>query len=333
MVSHQKQADYDVSELVDQYLDFCANRKGLRPHTVDIYRRTLNKFTTWWLTPLEELEAEDIEAFAWRALKNGNPPSPSTARRELAALKKFLDWCVGRKRIQVHAQLVAVAPKVQPGKPKPVADEHWCQLWQSQLAPDDRLWLGLAYFCGFRRYEIVTVAPEAVHTNTGYIRFERKGGKNEALAYRDLPRAVETKLPWVTEGWEQWINILETTATARAATGEQHLSVHAWGDSFLDGNRLSKHLTRHLLPAAGLDPETFTIHQLRHSCATNLFRVGLDAAYIQATLSHSSYSTTKGYVDQSGHLARWIDDQKGETEQWKTSQPSMKHGHQPQSRP
>jgi site-specific recombinase XerD len=298
-----------LSDLVDEYLDHCANRKGLRPYTVYAYRHSLDHFVAWWPKPLEELEAEDIENFAWRTLKNGNVPSNSTARRELASVKKFLDWCAGRKRIQVYAQLVAVAPKVVPGIPKPVADEHWAALWQSQLAPDDRLWVGLAYFCGFRRYEIVTVQPKAVVANMGHIRFERKGGKNAAIAYRDLPRAIETKLPWLTEGWEEWAELLEWTAKTRTASNELHLSTHAWGDSFLDGNRLSKHLTRHLLPAAGLDPDSFTIHQMRHSCATNLFRVGLQADFIQAAMSHSSYSTTKGYVDQSGHLARWIDSQ------------------------
>lgn len=294
--------------LVDEYLQWGEHRKGLRPLTIRMYRSTLGHFVTWCgHTALVDLTAEDLEDFSRRDLVHGGTPSASTARRELVTVCKFFDWVAARKGLPLAAHRIAVAPKIQPGVPKPVPDEHWVALWEGDLDPQDRLWLGLAYFCGFRRFELVTVAPSAFNTDTQLCVFERKGGKESALPYAALPRAVELKLPWLTVGWADWVNLLETTTRTRAAA--PHLCTYATADDpFLDGNRLSKALTR-LLVKRGVPK--FTPHQLRHSFATNLFRSGVEASVIQGFMSHASQDTTKGYVDQSGHLERWIIEREG----------------------
>ena len=45
------------------------------------------------------------------------------------------------------------------------------------------------------------------------------------------------------------------------------------------------------------DVRSIRLHDLRHSCATLLFAMGVEAATVQRILRHSSISVTTGYVD------------------------------------
>ena len=291
-----------IQTLVDEYIDWCVNRRGLRPLTVRMYKSTLRNFSIFLAdTQLQSLQPEDIEAFARRPIRGGAAPAAPTARREQVTVSKFMDWCNARKQLGCFGHLTCVAPKVRAGVPKPIVDDVWRHLWMSPtVCPDDRLWLGLGYFCGFRRYEMVTIRPEEVIRSSQVMQFERKGGGFYTLDYLAMTASVAERLPWLSEGWEAWITLLEGQAADRAT--EEHLSVYATADDpFLDGNRLSKRLGR-VLSNAGLENTAFTLHQLRHSCATNLFRCGWQAEVVQKAMSHTSFEVTKGYMDVAGHM-------------------------------
>jgi len=56
----------------------------------------------------------------------------------------------------------------------------------------------------------------------------------------------------------------------------------------------ARNLQRHfktLLSRTGL-PQTFRFHDLRHTCATLLFRQGVNAKYVQELLGHADISLT-----------------------------------------
>lgn len=292
-----------ITELVSEYLEWAEHSKGLRPLTLRMYRFTLAHWSKQMAdTNLADVTPEDVEAFSRRPVRGGTAPAAATSRRELVTVKKFMDWCASRKRIACYGHLTAVAPKTKSGVPKPIPDELWRELWESEdLFPDDRLWLGLGYFCGLRRYEMVTIRPSEVDPDRRVMQFERKGGFLKSLDYLSMAASVADKLPWVAHGWEEWMDLLEFTATQRAT--DVRLSVYATADDpFLDGNRLSKRLGRTVLPRCGMKGDAFTLHQLRHSCATNLFRAGWQAEVVQKAMSHSSFDITAGYMDVAGYM-------------------------------
>lgn len=47
---------------------------------------------------------------------------------------------------------------------------------------------------------------------------------------------------------------------------------------------------------AGLDPSNYGVHTLRHTCATILYKSGIDIKVIQELLGHSQVKTTEIYT-------------------------------------
>jgi site-specific recombinase XerD len=291
-----------ATELVQSYLEWLKTRKRLRPLTIASYHQTLSHYVSWLDTiPLGAVTAEMVEDFAARIRATGHPPAPNTSRREIVAVREFHHWASARHGVPSDAQN-AIAPKVVDRVPKPIDDDVWVKLWSSPLWPQDRLWLGLGYWAGLRRFEIVTVPPTAVKKDGTMRDVERKGGSTQPIEYAEMARTVAEHIPWVCDGVEQWIDLVGETAEKR------HNETFLWQDSrghmLNDANRLNKRLAT-LLGQAGLPRSICTPHSLRHSAATNLHRSGVDIAVIAGLLSHSSTSTTMNYVQTSGQLARW----------------------------
>lgn len=292
-------------DLVEQFLSWCADRKNLRPLTVDMYRHALVHYLEFLGDrPLDSVRAEDVEEFASRPRRSGKIGSPATRRREIVTVRLFHDWAAKRGYGASSDAATAIVPKTTPRNPKPVDDDVWVRLWTAELPDDDRLWLGLGYFAGLRRFEIVTLTPSSVDARQGVLTFERKGGSTSPVEYVAMCEVVAEHRPWVAEGWEAWVDLVAMYADKRAT--DDHLWPDSTGNARLDANRLNKRLERHTLPRAGLSPDAFTPHCLRHSCATNLLRSGVEPVVIADLLSHASVSTTMRYMRTSGQLGRWL---------------------------
>ena len=184
---------------------------------------------------------------------------------------------------------------------QPITDADWLAVIRSpRLATDDRLALGLGYYCGLRREEIVTVAPRAIDPLHKRILFvDRKGGKTKTgLEYGELVELLCDERPEVAHGARDWVGLVEMYARYR--DGENTL-VPDHGVANV-GQRFNDRLTHHILKDAGLARDAFTPHSLRHSFGTNMALCGLDLHVIADQMSHTSTETTMRYVNMAGQI-------------------------------
>jgi integrase/recombinase XerC/integrase/recombinase XerD len=257
-VAEKTRAAYGID--VRQFGEW-ATGKGLDPATVDL--RTLRRYAA-------SLSERDN--------------APATVARKLAALR-------GLFRVQVElgarrenpAELLS-SPKRGGRLPRVLKARELADLLDgipasSALELRDRAMFELAYACGLRAEELVSLDISSVDFDSETVRVEGKGGRTRVVpAGEHALKALERYL-----------------ARARPA-----LDVDGSASLFLSkaGRRLSTSDVRRRLRgwarrAAAVDVHP---HALRHSFATHLLEGGADLRAIQELLGHAAISTTQVYT-------------------------------------
>ena len=172
-------------------------------------------------------------------------------------------------------------PKLRKSLPKYLTMEQSAALLQAVNGPNakrDYAILMLFLNCGIRRSELVGLNVTDVYEDR--IRVIGKGNK-ERFVYFGTPcrKAIDSYLV------ERNKKILSDN---RALFGSRN------------GNRISveavHRLVKKALLQAGLDPEQFSAHKLRHTAATMMLSGGVDVKTVQEVLGHENLNTTQIYT-------------------------------------
>ena len=181
------------------------------------------------------------------------------------------------------------------GKAQPLVlsrDEVWKILDCVRVAVY-RVCLTTIYSCGLRLLEGCSLEIPDVDTAGGVLRIRGKGQKHREVP---LPSATLGLLRqhWRTHRSPKWL----FPALTKHGTGYSLTNDHG-----PISDRSVQRAFRRALTASGVHKRAH-VHTLRHSYATHLLEDGVNLRIIQATLGHSSPSTTAIYT----HLTREIRD-------------------------
>jgi integrase/recombinase XerC/integrase/recombinase XerD len=148
----------------------------------------------------------------------------------------------------------------------------------------DRALFELAYACGLRAEELVTLDLDSVDFDAETVRVEGKGDKTRIVpvgehALRALDRYLATGRPALSVADER--ALLLSKSGQRLSTSDVRRRLRIW-------SRRSATQTPSLID---VHP-----HALRHSFATHLLEGGADLRAIQELLGHATISTTQVYT-------------------------------------
>ena len=227
----------------------------------------------------------------------------STRKILRAALKHY--WAaheqpdVGQQLADKVPRLYVVKKKVQyPTEEEMQAFEQASQ----QLKPRLRPLMMLLARMGFRAKELLMLTRAQVEraVATGEIFFEGKGGEEGSLpinnvrsVWQDL-LACPAALPHSTVRMRDLMLEMGSGGPPRWETVGEILA--AAGASFETRYNLLGRLVKKTVKLAGLDPERWSPHKLRHGFATRMNRDGAPAATIQRALRHKNLMTTQKYI-------------------------------------
>ena len=208
--------------------------------------------------------------------------SPASRARKLSAIKSFFKYLTVRtKQLQENPVADLEYPKLRKSLPKYLTMEQSAALLQAVNGPNakrDYAILMLFLNCGIRRSELVGLNVTDVYEDR--IRVVGKGNK-ERFVYFGTPcrKAIDAYL------LERNKKILSDN---RALFGSRN------------GNRISveavHRLVKKALLQAGLDPDQFSAHKLRHTAATMMLSGGVDVKTVQEVLGHENLNTTQIYT-------------------------------------
>lgn len=242
------------------------------------------------------------EAFCSGTVAEGtSEPSTSTRRKRVHALRIFFEFLVDHEEIVRTPAGRLRAPGVTPSKPKPIGDVDWLLLWDQEMTPEDRVMLGLGYYLGLRRHEIIGVGPQHFDLELRRVAgFKRKGAKQNDVLYGRILDDHRRLLPNLAVRTDEFELHLRWLVDHRQKALDERLLPMT---EHVDLDHSDSTLNRRMLVLGRSCSRPITPHMMRHSFGTNLMRMGYPPIVIADQMNHSNLDTTRGYLDTN----QWFD--------------------------
>jgi integrase len=306
--------------------------RNRRPSTVYTYETFLVYHFLPWLgdRALDAVSLSDLESFIGRTREwSRTEGAAATRRRETSMLRTTLGWLFRRGLIDKNSAAALEGPSLPKRKPRAVPDALWITTWRLDMPIATLVAIGLAFYGGLRRTEVVKLRAAQIDLRQlEIVNFERKGGGEDVLPIGMLLHALaegftRRRLPQIAFT-DEFVKALRDLLASRQP--EQPLM--PWGDR-CPAPPAAVH--RHGLDADMGDPQHFTKavsglgkrvgytlgpHALRHSFVTNLLRAGVRVETVSAMANHASLATTSTYIrsgkaelaEQLATMTRVVDD-------------------------
>jgi site-specific recombinase XerD len=262
-------------------------RSGAAPPTRRAYGIDTLQFACWadarGLIP-STVTPRDVRRYVARLSERSL--SATTTARKLAAIRAVFRSQREHGEIEQSPADLLATPRRASNLPRVMKTSEMARLLDSipadgPLQMRDRALFELAYACGLRAEEIVSLNIADVDHDAEQLRVEGKGSKTRFVPAGEVALSavrlyLECARPALRGDEEQQALFLSRSGR-RLGTSDVRRRLRAW-------------TTRAGVPA-GISP-----HALRHSFATHLLDGGADLRSIQELLGHSSISTTQVYT-------------------------------------
>lgn len=296
-------------EFLNSFLDYTATILNKSPNTVKEYNYDLNRFLKYLmyhlrltdkknldeicihgltLENMNKVTLDDIHSYLFY-LTNTFQSKPATRARKAASIRVFFKYLSQKGLIDQNPAMNLETPKLGKRIPKYLSLDDSKKLLAVADSDDDRnkerdyAILTLFLNCGIRLSELVGINIKDIDFSENKLNVIGKGNKERTIY---LNKAC--------------LNALNTYLSIRPKTGIKKGSEDAL---FLSerleriSNRTVQYAVKQELRKAGLDTTKYSVHKLRHTAATLMYKYGnVDIRALQELLGHESISTTEIYT-------------------------------------
>ena len=282
---------------IDKYLQTLAVERRLSEHTVNAYRRDINKLLEYAeqysLILWQGINVKEARRFAAKLHASGL--NPKSIQRILSACRSLFNYLVQTRQIKLNPFTDIRAPKANKTLPKTLTAEQLAQLIeinpQDPLSYRDQAFMELFYSSGLRLSELCDLNLHDLMFDQLLIRVTGKGNKT-----RDLPigsMAVKAIRAWLRERNKLPLKDFDAVFVSK------------WGRRISARNIQQR--IKYWAKKQGLDIN-ISPHMLRHSFASHLLESSGELRSVQELLGHANISTTQIYTHLDfQHLAKVYD--------------------------
>lgn len=248
--------DTDITSYIQD-----VTRRGLRPDTVKLYRKTLRACHAHIQTPMRDATATQLED--WIYAPTSAPRTCATYYRSLSA---FYTWMLRTSRVLVSPVVVMSVPRTPQSKPRPLPVEDLAEAIRCAQTHEMRAWLTLGGFAGLRAGEVARLRREDVQIRARPPSIEvvnGKGGKDRTVVVGKV--VLDALTPFIGQRAKLWIDQPHDVT-----------------------RKVSAHFKTLSMP--------WTLHSCRHLYATRIYGATHDIRLTQELMGHSSPATTAIYA-------------------------------------
>ena len=301
LIYHETIRGHSKATVNEYYLDlrnflrYLKISRGLVPRDSELDTIDILDIDAEFLRKVTLIEVYEYLAYLSRdRVKNRNAEevqyglSASTRARKIAAIRSFFKYLTSKAHILDENPLVDLdSPKIPKTLPTYLTLEESKRLLSAVEGKNkerDYCILCLFLNCGLRISEIVGLNLSDLQTD--HLRIFGKGSKERIVYLNDA----------CLDAIADYLVVRSNIAAVDR-------------NAFFLSNRRSRMSTdavhamvKKTLKQAGLDPEKYSAHKLRHTAATLMLNNGVDVRTLQEVLGHENLNTTQIYthVDNSG---------------------------------
>lgn len=299
----------EMSFPVQQYALYLRNIKGLSAKTVNEYCMDLRTFFRFLKvdrglvpgdTDLQLVRVQDVDLEFIRSVTSFEVLEfmifvadernnlSSTRQRKSTSLKSFFQYLtVHEKLLDENPAENLTPPKAKKALPHFLSLEQSIELLNAVEGPDserDRCILTLFLNCGLRLSELVGINLNDVIHNNATLRVLGKGNK-ERIVYLN-PACVEAIDAYMAVRPKDHVKDREALFLSHRGSRISPKTVQA--------------MVKKYLAKIGLTGPGYSVHKLRHTAATLMYRYGdVDIRVLQDILGHANLGTTEIYTHTS----------------------------------
>lgn len=285
MPKHEKKGDFNMEEMIEEYVSFLKNDKKASINTVDSYRRDIlsyfNYLKTINITRFNDAIEVTILNYLFYIQKSGK--SAATISRSLASIKSFYKFLVLNKFVEENPAANLEAPKIERKAPEVLTLDE-VELFLNQpnskdiKGSRDKSMLELLYATGIKVSELINLNIEDVNLDMGYIKCVSTRERVIPLgkiAIKYLKKYLEIGRPHFAKDNDEKTLYLNYNGQKMTRQG-------FW--KIIKGYAKKAKINKDVTP-----------HMLRHSFAVHLLDNGADIKSVQEMLGHADISTTQIY--------------------------------------
>ena len=293
-----KEYNYDIAH----FLKFIKHKFNLATikETEEIKEIEINDLT---LDTIKNIKLEDIHSFL-AYLKNTYRSKPATLARKTASIRVFFHYlCNKSKKIPVNPAQDLESPKLDKRLPKYLTLEQSKELLEvaSNPAPTShgnhdnstRNYAIITLFlnCGMRLSELVNINIKDIDFENNKLNVIGKGNKERTIYLnKSCIKAINNYLK------DRPKDGVKFASKDALFLSEQRKRI---------SNRTVQYIVKEELRYAGIDYKKYSVHKLRHTAATLMYKYGnVDIRALQELLGHESISTTEIYTHVDNEQVR-----------------------------
>ncbi len=300
-------SQYEMPEVLSDFLNYLQTIKGKSINTVQVYFYDLRVFFRFLKLhrniadkrmEFDEISITDVDAallgtvtlsdlYSYMSFVSNNRDNTSHARaRKVASLKTFYNYLTTKaKLLEINPTNELESPKILKRLPRYLNVEESKKLLSSVSTGEgpnsvrDFAILTIFLNCGIRLSELVGININNIKNNT--LTVIGKGDKERSIPLNNA-----------------CIRAIEAYMKVRPVNGIKDRNA-----LFISGHkkRISKEsvqkIVKKYIKEAGLDPQRYSTHKLRHTAATLMYKYGnVDIRALQELLGHQSIATTEIYT-------------------------------------
>ena len=242
---------------------------------------------------VEKITLENIHSFL-AYLKNEYRSKPATLARKTASIRVFFYYlCNKTKKIPNNPAQDLESPKLEKRLPKYLTLEQSQELLETTFSYNnhgnhdnhERNYAIITLFlnCGMRLSELVNINIKDIDFSNNKLNVIGKGNKERTIYLNNS----------CVKAIKQYLAIRPKDGIKATSKDALFLSERKERIS----NRTVQYIVKEELRLAGIDQNKYSVHKLRHTAATLMYKYGnVDIRALQELLGHESIATTEIYT-------------------------------------